>query len=47
MSFVDHLLESRTPLELAKLLVQTAKENVALKDQIDALKHQIFWLEQK
>jgi hypothetical protein len=45
MSLVEHLLETRTPLELAKLLAQTAKENAALKDEVDALKHTIFWME--
>ena len=44
MSFVDHLYQTRTPLELAKLAVQVAKENATLRDQVDALKHELFWM---
>lgn len=44
MSLVDFLLEKRTPLELAKELAATAKENAALKDRVFALEHEIFWM---
>lgn len=44
MSLVDYLLENRTPLELAKELAKTAKENAALRDQVHALEHQVFWM---
>lgn len=44
MSHTDHLLATRTPLELAKLLAATAKENAALKDRVFALEHEVFWL---
>jgi hypothetical protein len=42
-SFVDHLLETRTPLELARMLVQTARENAALRDKVSELQHALFW----
>jgi hypothetical protein len=44
MSLVDFLLEKRTPLELAKELAATAKENATLKDRVFALEHEVFWL---
>lgn len=44
MSLVDHLLETRSALELAKLAAKLAKENVELKDKVDALEHELFWL---
>lgn len=45
MSHLDHLMDARTKLELAKMLVQTAKENAALRDKVDELQHKIFWAE--
>ncbi len=45
MSFLDHLLATRTKEELARMLVQTAKENAALRDKVGELKHTIFWNE--
>ena len=47
MSTVDHLLETRTPLELAKDLVRKAKENVVLRDTAGRLEHEVFWLRAK
>ncbi|MFZ3286615.1 MAG: hypothetical protein WA191_07165 [Telluria sp.] len=44
MSLVDFLLEKRTPLELAKELAMTAKENAALRDRVFALENEVFWL---
>jgi hypothetical protein len=44
MDLVAHLLATRTPLQLAKELAATAKENAALRDQLHAAKHEIFWL---
>lgn len=44
MSLYNHLLATRTKEDLAKELVATAKENAALRDQVDALKHEVFWL---
>lgn len=44
MSLVAFLLEKRTPLELAKELAATAKENAALRNKVFALEHEIFWL---
>lgn len=47
MALVEYLLETRTPLELAKELAQTAKENADLQRRIVALEVQIFWLNVK
>lgn len=43
MRLVDWLVKSRTPLELAKELAATAKQNAALLDEVDRLKHELFW----
>jgi hypothetical protein len=43
MGLVEHLLNTRTPLELAKLLAATAKENAHLRDKVHALEHELFW----
>jgi cell division protein FtsB len=44
VSLVDFLFAERTKLELAKELAQTAKENAALRNQVHALEHEIFWM---
>lgn len=44
MDLVRYLLMSRTPLELAKELAATAKENVRLKDRVGQLEHEVFWM---
>lgn len=44
MSLYDHLLANRTKQELAKQLVHTVKENVALKDAVFKLETELFWL---
>jgi hypothetical protein len=44
MSLVDHLLATRTALELAKELAQTAKENAHLREQVARLECEVFWL---
>lgn len=43
MSLVDYLVANRAPMELAKELAATAKENVALRDKVHALEHELFW----
>jgi hypothetical protein len=47
MGLVEHLMQSRTPLELAKELAHTVKENADLKRQIVALQVEVFWLRTK
>lgn len=44
MSLVEHLLESRSPLELAKELAAMAKENAHLKNRVFELEHEVFWM---
>lgn len=44
MSLVNHLMASRTPLELAKDLAATAKENAALRQRAYELEIELFWL---
>lgn len=44
MSIVEFLLDSRTPLELAKELAATAKENAVLRDKTFALEVELFWM---
>lgn len=44
MSLVDFLLAKRTPLELAKELASTAKENAVLKNRVHTLEHELFWM---
>lgn len=44
MSLVDHLLANRTPLELAKLAAHEAKDNARLRDELHAVKTELFWL---
>lgn len=44
MGLVEHLLETRTPLELAKELARMAKDNAHLKDSCYAYEVEIFWL---
>lgn len=44
MSLVDWLLDKRTPLELAKELAATAKENAALKNRVFELEVELFWM---
>jgi hypothetical protein len=47
MGLVEHLMQTRTPLELAKELAQVAKENADLKRQIVVLQVEVFWLHAK
>ncbi len=47
MSFVSHLYHTKTKMELAELLVATAKENAVLKDKVSELEHRIFWTQVK
>lgn len=44
MSLVDQLMATRTALELAKELAQTAKENAALREKVTRLECELFWL---
>lgn len=44
MSLVDHLMAERTPLELAKELAATAKENATLRERVVRLECEMFWL---
>ena len=44
MSLVAYLMASRTPLELAKELASTAKENAHLQERAHRLEVEIFWL---
>lgn len=44
MSLVDHLHQTRTPMELAKELAAKAHENAALKNRVHALEHELFWM---
>lgn len=43
MSLVEFLLDTRTPLELAKELAAMAKRNAALEDEVGQLKTELFW----
>ncbi len=43
MSLVEFLFGSRTRMELAKELAQTAKEKAHLLDKIHELEHNLFW----
>jgi len=44
MSLVDHLIDTRTLLQLAQELVATAKENAELRERVARLECEIFWL---
>lgn len=44
MSLVAWLIANRTPLELAKALASTAKENAHLQERVHRLEVEIFWL---
>lgn len=44
MSLVEHLLDTRTPLELAKMLAAEARDNARLKDQVGHLERELFWM---
>jgi len=44
MSLVDHLLETRTPLELAKDLAKHAPERARLLDRVNELEVELFWM---
>lgn len=44
MSLVACLVANRTPMELAKELASTVKENAQLKDRAYALEIEVFWL---
>lgn len=44
MSLVDHLLDTRTPLELAKLAVNEAKDNARLRDELHVAQVELFWM---
>ena len=43
MDLAEHLLRSRTPMELAKELAAKTKEAAALKDQVSRLEQEVFW----
>jgi hypothetical protein len=43
-TLADHLLKSRTPLELARELAAQAKQNAALLNRVHALEHELFWM---
>ena len=43
-TFARHLLDHRTPEELARELAASAKENAALKNRVHALEHELFWM---
>lgn len=45
MSVVDHLVETKTALELAKMVYLLTVDNCALRDKVHELKHQIFWMQ--
>lgn len=44
VSLVEHLLESRSKLDLAKELAAAAKENAHLKNEVFRLEHELFWM---
>ena len=44
MSLVAWLMANRTPLELAKELASTAKDNAHLQERVHRLETEIFWL---
>lgn len=45
MSHQQWLLETRTKLELAQLLVKTAKAKAQLEDRVHELEYKLFWLQ--
>lgn len=44
MSLVEHLLSTRTPLEMAKMLKIEAEENAELRRRVLTLEVTAFWL---
>jgi hypothetical protein len=44
MSLVDHLIQTLTPLELAKQLAQHAKDKAALQSRVLELEVELFWM---
>jgi hypothetical protein len=44
MDLVQHLLETRSPLDLAKELAKVVRENVALRDRAHAAETELFWV---
>lgn len=42
-----HLLATRTPEELARMVVAVARDNAALRHRVDYLEHENFWLQAK
>lgn len=44
MSLVEHLLETLTPLELAKQLAQHAKDKAQLQTRVLELEVEVFWM---
>src|SRR5471032_1345501 len=44
MSLVEHLMETRTPMDLAKELARTAHDNAELRRRVHELEVQQFWL---
>ncbi len=43
MSLVDYLLETRTPLQMAKEYASLAHQNAALLNRIKTLEVELFW----
>lgn len=44
MSLYNFLMANRNKEDLAKELVATAKENAALRDRVDELSTELFWM---
>jgi len=44
MTLAEYLLKYRTPVELARELAASAKENATLKNRVHALEHELFWM---
>lgn len=44
MSLVDWLMDSRSKLELAKELAQTARAKAELENRVFHLEHELFWM---
>lgn len=41
---VEHLLDTRTPMEMAKELAATARDNALLRERVARLECELFWL---
>lgn len=44
MSLFEHLMETRSKLELAKMLNQEAVKNAFLETKVNRLENELFWL---